>query len=305
MAYRPMNINFMGRARLMVGISVAIMVIGLISMAVRGLNLGIDFTGGTQVEVRFEQQHTVPKVVDTVQELVGKTPTVKTAELKGGAGGSAFLISTVKMDEARRADFYQQLEARLGKFEKLGEAEVSGTIRSELLWNAVFAVAIASVLQIAYIAFRYEFKFAVSAIVAMLHDLVVVLGLMSVFGVEVGPPFVAALLTVIGYSVNDTIVVYDRIREVLRSGKKAQPIEAVINRSVNETFSRTINTGISVWLALLAIIFLGGESTFDFAVALFVGLTSGTYSSIFVASALLMWWKQWEQRQKRAVAAHR
>ncbi len=307
MANKPLNIDFMGRSRLMVGISLVIMVIGLISMipAVKGLNLGIDFTGGTQAEIRFEQQHTVPQVSDVVQEITGKTPTVKTAELKGGASGSAFLINTVSMDEAKRAGFYTQLEAKLGKFERLGEAEVSGTIRSELILNALLAVGIASVLQIVYIAFRFEFKFAISAIAAMLHDLVLVLGLMSILHVELGPPFVAALLTVIGYSVNDSIVVFDRVRELVKTSKKSEPIAVVINRSVNETLSRTINTGISVWLALLAIIFLGGESTFDFAVALFIGLTSGTYSSVFIASALLMWWKQWESSQRKRVAAAR
>lgn len=304
MAYKPVNIDWMGRARLMVGISVAIMVIGLVSMAVRGLNLGIDFTGGTQVEVQFEQQHTTAAVTDAIQAIVGKTPTVKTVELKGSGKGSAFLINTVRFDdEAKRDDFYKQLEAKLGKYQRLGEAEVSGTIRSELVLNALLAVAIASVLQIVYMAIRFEFKYAITAIVAMLHDVVLVVGLMSVFWVELGPPFVAALLTVIGYSVNDTIVVFDRIREVQRSGKKSEPIGVVINRAVNETFSRTINTGISTWLALLAIILFGGETTFDFAVSLLIGLTSGTYSSIFIASALLMWWKEWEKGRRPVAVA--
>lgn len=303
MARKPLNINFMGKSRVMVGISMAIMVLGLLSVAVRGLNLGIDFTGGTQAEIRFDQQLSAAQVTDAVQGIVGKTPVVKSVELKGGAAGSAYLINTVSMDDDKRTDFYKQLGEKLGQFERLGEAEVSGTIRSELLLNALLAVAIASMLQIAYISFRFEFKYAVSAISAMLHDLLLVLGLMSILWVELGPPFVAALLTVIGYSVNDSIVVFDRIREVLKTGKKIEAAEVTINRAVNETLSRTINTGIAVWLALLAIIFLGGESTFDFALALLIGLTSGTYSSVFIASSLLMWWKQWEKSRGRISAA--
>lgn len=298
MIKRP--INFMGTAKFWIGVSVVVTLIGLISMLTRGINVGIDYTGGTQLELQFENTAlAVPQVRDAVADVTGKSPTVKATLVKGDGGGSAFLIQTVRMNVDEREDLYTKLEAQLGKFEKLSIAEISGTIRSELILNAVLAVAIAAILQVVYITIRFEYRFAVSAIVAMLHDTLMTLGLVSLLGVEVGPPFMAAVLTVIGYSINDTIVVYDRIRENLKRQAKGEALFDLVNRSVTETLARTLFTGTSTIVAVISILAFGGETTRDFALALLIGMISGTYSSIFVASPLWLWWRNYDAGRKR------
>lgn len=288
---------FMRLAKIWMGISVLTLVVAVVSLATRGVNLGIDYRGGTQLEIHFDQPRTVPEVREAVARSVGSVPTVRQAELKGATTGAEFLITTASLTAEQRDQLRADLEKALGKFEVVSESEVSPTIRRELIEKALLAVAIAAVLQLIYIAIRFEFKFGVAAVIALLHDAVVLLGFFSLLGMEVGPAFLAAVLTVIGYSINDTIVVFDRIRENLHRPRKGEPLEALVDRSINETLVRSLNTAGTTLMAIAAILFFGGETTRDFALALFVGILSGTYSSIFVASPIWFWWKRAEKHQ--------
>lgn len=292
--------NFMGTARIWFILSLIVTAVGLGSLFVKGLNLGIDYTGGTQQELLFERQDLkVADVREAVRKELGKEPVVKQTE-EPGKSGAAFLVTTQQLDAAGRDKLNAALEKDLGRFEILAISEVSGTIRSELLMNALLAVALAVVMQVIYITIRFELRFAVTAVVALVHDVIMTVGLVSLLGVEVGPPFLAAIMTVFGYSVNDTIVIFDRIRENLRKRVKGESLEAMVNRSVNETFVRSVNAVLTTEMSILAILLFGGDSTRDFALTLLIGITSGAYSSIFIASPLWLWWRNWEEGQKRA-----
>lgn len=293
--------SFMKYARFWVAVSLLVTVAGVVSLATQGLRLGIDYTGGLQLDLKFERADvTLEQVRQAVASSTGKEPIVQRAEVKGSGQGAEFLIQTPRLDEAGRAKLFADLEKALGKFERVAVSDVSGTIRDELVRDAVLAVGISAVLQIAYITFRFEFKQAVAAVVALLHDALIVLGLMSIFRVELGPPFVAAILTVIGYSIHDTIIVFDRIREHLRTPQgRSMPLPDLIDLSINETLSRTVNTVLTVQFTIVALLLWGGETTRDFALTLLFGITSGAYSSIFVAAALWMWWKLAEKARPR------
>lgn len=293
---------FMRFAKVWVGISVLTLVVAVVSLATRGVNLGIDYRGGTELELRFAEARTVPEVREAVARSVGGSPVVKQVELKGQPTGSEFLVTTASLTPDQRAKLRADLEKSLGKFEVISESEVSPTIRKELITKALLAVAIASAMELIYIAIRFEFKFGVAAIAALLHDAVVLLGFFSLLGMEVGPAYLAAVLTVLGYSDNDTIVVFDRIRENLRNPRRGESLEALVDRSISETIVRSLNTAGTALVSVAAILFFGGETTRDFALALFVGILSGTYSSIFVATPLWFWWKQAEKRPAGAKA---
>lgn len=220
-------------------------------------------------------------------------------EVKGSDNPNAteFLIRVPQLDDQKRADLFAAL-GEIAEFKTISEDEVSASVSRELTEKAAMAVAIAAVLQIIYITFRFEFKFGVTAVVALLHDLIVTLGLIALFQVQINAPFVAAILTVLGYSINDTIVTFDRIRENLATKKKGEQLENLTTRSIQETVQRSMYTSLSTLLVLAALLFLGGSSTRDIAMTLFIGVAAGAYSSIFVASSLWLKWRQWDDANK-------
>lgn len=261
-----------------------------------GLRLGIDFKGGTLVEVRFAKDPTpvVSDIQSALEPLGLKSLTVQMTE------GNAALIRYLASDEGandRTMEALQAIDPELTplRTDFIG-ASVSGQIRESAFWGILL-----SVLGIAvYIALAFRrvsrpissWEYGWGAVIALSHDIFITIGIFSAFGhfmdVEIGVPFVAALLTILGYSVNDTIVVYDRIRENLLRAKAKADFEDIVNRSVNETMSRSINTSMTVIIVLAAISLFGGEAIRWFSNALLIGVAFGTYSSIFVASALLV-----------------
>lgn len=277
-------------------ISGVLVAASLIFYFVWGLNLGIDFTGGSLLEVKFPKSApTAAAVQEALSPLDVKSLSVQPTEQNG------LILRFQNTDEAK----HQEVLSALGKLagadnapEQLSFEAVGPSVGKELAGNARTSLIIVILAIVAYVAWSFRkvsrpvasWKYGIAAVIALLHDVVIVIGVFSVlgrfFGVEVGSAFVAALLTVLGYSVNDTIVVFDRIRE--RLPKSDENFEGTINTSINQTIVRSINTSATVMLALLAIIFFGGESIRYFALALFVGIFFGTYSSIFLASPLLM-----------------
>jgi preprotein translocase subunit SecF len=175
---------------------------------------------------------------------------------------------------------------------------VDATFSGELVRNALVALLLASIGMLIYIGIRFEFKFAVSAVLALLHDVLVVLAFFSLFRIEINSEFVAAILTIVGYSINDTIVVFDRIRENLRLSKRQSDFEGLVNRSIMETLLRSINTSVTTLLAIGAVLFLGGVTLRPMALALVVGILAGTYSSIFIASSVWVDWKEYEYAKR-------
>lgn len=301
------RLNYMGYARYWVVLSVVLTLASLLSLATLGLNKGIDFTGGLLLDVRYEQKVTNAQVEEVVTKSIGGiTPVVKQAELKGeeNANATEFLITTPELTAEGREKLYKDLES-LGSYTKIGEETVSASVSAELTQRAALAIAIAAILQIVYIWWRFQFKFGITAVLALLHDLMITLGLMAVLRVQVNSAFVAAILTVLGYSMNDTVVVFDRIREDLANRKKGETLDALATRAIQEVITRSLYTGVSVQLMLIAMLIWGGDTIWDFAMTLFIGVTSGTYSSIFIAAALWLYWQQWEDAKRKAAGRAR
>ena len=279
--------NLMGRRKLWYIISGIIIGIGLIFLVVNGLNFGIDFQGGTILEYRFDEAVTNAEVREIVTEddLLIDPQIQQSAE--GGIEG--VIIRTRELDTEEIMAVDEALENAIPSTERLRSEVVGPLIGQELRTQALWALLIASIAIVLYISFRFEFRFAIVAIITLLHDVLITLGIFAIVGYEINTPFVAALLTIIGYSVNDTIVIFDRIRENMKIMRRAPFIEKA-NTAVIDTLPRSINTSLTTLVAILAIFFFGGAAIRVFMFALFVGMLAGTYSSIFVASPLLVTW---------------
>ncbi|MBM7855125.1 preprotein translocase subunit SecF [Desulfohalotomaculum tongense] len=271
-------------------ISAAIIIPGLISLFIQGLNLGIDFTGGNITEVKFKKDVTTAQVREVVKEQ-GLTDKY----IQKSTGG-VFLIRTEVLTEEENEKMLKALDEELGGMTLLRNNKVGPTIGAELTRQALLALAVASVLMVLYITWRFEFKQGIAAIAAILHDVLVTVGLLSIMQVEINSAFVAAILTIIGYSINDTIVIFDRIRENLAL-KKGMKIADVINISLWQTMARSINTTGTVLFVLAALYFFGGTTINNFVLALIIGVTSGAYSSIFTASPL--WYDMLDKKRRQ------
>lgn len=290
--------DFVGKRKWFYAFSLAIMVPGIVFLLLGGLKLGIDFTGGTIWELQFRQPVESLAVREELAANGYDRTQVQIAE------GNTALIRTRELQEgsADKAKLAEALRARFGEFTELQIQTVGPSAGSEISRRAVLAVALASLGILAYIAYAFRqaqhpFRFGICAILAMIHDVLVVLGIFAILGyffnVEIDALFVTALLTVIGFSVHDTIVVFDRVREntIRRAGRDYAD---TVNHSIVQTLARSVNTSLTVIFTLLALYLFGGETIKNFVLALLVGIISGTYSSIFNASLLLV---SWENRE--------
>lgn len=291
------------RRNLWYAISIIAVLPGLASLIVFGLRLGIDFTGGTLWEIEFNRTITTEEV-RTVLARGGFDEAVVQLSDERGLQDNVAIIRIKELPESspQKAAIEDDLAASVGEFTELQIATVGSSVGNEIRNRAIMAVAVASVGILLYIAYAFRntqnpVLYGLCAIVAMLHDVLLVLGVFSILGevanIEIDALFVTALLTVIGFSVHDTIVVFDRIRENL-ARKVSNDFEEVVNYSLAQTIVRSVNTSITVVFTLLALYLFGGESTKNFVLALLIGVASGTYSSIFNASQLLVSWERGE-----------
>ena len=286
------DIDFTGKRNYAFAFSGVLCLVGVVAIVMIGLgkaNMGVDFAGGTSVQLKFEG----PVVIDQARKTLESNGLQ--ADLQQFAEGNKLLIRVKKSDIplGKVADRVVEVftkEFSANKFVVESSTEIGPTVGKSLQKDALVAVIISMLAIIIYIAWRFEFKFGVAATIATFHDVLAVLGVIFILNMEITLLTVTALLTIAGYSLTDTVVVFDRIRENLRSKAKVA-LEATINRSVNEVLSRTIITVLTTFIAAAAIYFFGGEVLHDFAFALLVGLIVGTYSSIFVASPILIVWK--------------
>lgn len=274
------NFDFVGRRKIWYLISVVIIIAGLVSLCVQGLNLGIDFTGGNVIQVQFHQDVEIDELRDVVNQYTESTPTIQESD------NNNYIIRTEEISEEDNAAMLSEIKTKFGDNEVLRNEKIGGTIGSELISNAKWALIAAVVLMLVYITIRFKFNFAVSAVIPLLHDVLVTVGLFSILRVEVDSTFIAAILTILGYSINGTIVIFDRIRENLGHSKKVE-FPVVVNNSINQTLGRSINTNVAVLILVLALLILGGASTKSFALALFIGFVAGAYSSVFIAGSIL------------------
>jgi len=295
------DINFIGRMKLAFFVSLALIVIGALSLIIHnGPNLGIDFAGGTLVQIKFKD----PTSVNDIRSPL-KTINLGNSIIQrfGYQGDNEFLIKTEKssselkglsgvIEDALRTAYPE------GSFEIRRIEVVGPKVGKDLRQKGMLAMLYAIIGILIYITWRFEFRYAIGAIIALVHDVIITVGIFSILDKEFTLPIIAALLTIIGYSLNDTIVVYDRIRENFRSQRR-QPLSQIINESVNQVLSRTILTSGTTLLVVGALFLLGGAVIHDFAFALLIGVIIGTYSSIFIASPTVLAWESMKPSKRK------
>ncbi|RMG60304.1 MAG: protein translocase subunit SecF [Deltaproteobacteria bacterium] len=290
---RDTNIDFMRLKKLSFSLSGFLILCGFISLFLvftGRANLGVDFAGGTSVQVKFEK----PVEVDTLRKALSGAG-FKDVNIQDFAGSNVVLIKVGQKSgkgEMVAGKISETIKKALGdvKFEVQSATEIGPAVGEKLRRDALIAVLISTIGIILYIAWRFEFKFGVAAAIATFHDVLTVLAVFTLLGKEINLLIVTALLTLAGYSLTDTVVVFDRIRENLRA-RKGKTFSEVTNRSINEVLSRTIITSLTTFIAVASLLVLGGEVIRDFALALAIGIIVGTYSSVFVASPLVVVWR--------------
>ncbi|RKY89745.1 protein translocase subunit SecF [candidate division KSB1 bacterium] len=292
------DIDFIGNRRLAITISISLIIIGLIFLFIhKGPNFGIDFKGGTLMELRFKE----PVMVSDIRASLSKI-NLGDSEIKEFGSSREILIRTMEKEEG--TEISDLIKETLKKdfpdnpFEEERLEKVGPKIGSELIRRAIWSILIAMLFILIYISWRFEFIFAIGAIIALFHDVLITLGAFFIFNKEFNLPIVAAILTIVGYSLNDTIVVYDRIRENLKVLRK-EKYTYIINRSINQTLSITLITSLTTLTVVIVLFVAGGEVINNFAFALLIGIIVGTYSSIFIASPVLIEWQNWREQKKK------
>jgi preprotein translocase subunit SecF len=288
-------LNIISKTKYTYTFSIVLTVLSIASLFVWGLKYDIDFTGGTRMGVKFAEQ--IPaknEISDTLKDLNLGSLTLQNSE------NNTIFIRYAAEDDQTNDNVWKALNEKYPNAVKASVDFTNSSVSSELKSKSLQAIALAIIVIMAYIAWAFRkvsrpvesWKYGLGAVIALAHDIIITTGVFSVlghfFGIEVGIPFIAALLTILGFSVHDTIVVYDRTRENLLKSSSRELFPDIVNKSLNETLVRSINTSLTVIITLLAIYIFGGASIKYFALALLVGITFGTYSSIFIASALLV-----------------
>ncbi|MCY4264891.1 MAG: protein translocase subunit SecF [Gammaproteobacteria bacterium] len=288
------EIDFMGKRKLAAIISAALVVLSVVSLAINSLNFGLDFTSGTSVRLNFADSVDIQQVNAELANNGYDTAVV----VQFGTDRDIRVLLPVdagieESEQAQQALAVGESIARLlgqstgGEVTLIGSDFVSAKVGDELAEQGGLGMLVALGIIMVYIAVRFQFKFSMGAVIALAHDLLITLGIFSVFGLEFNLNTLAAMLAIIGYSLNDTIVVSDRIRENFRRMRKGTPIE-MVNTSLNQTLSRTLITSFTTLLVLFSILLIGGEATRGFAIALIIGVVIGTYSSIYIASNIII-----------------
>lgn len=272
-----------------IALSIALIIASIALVAIRGLNFGVDFAGGLMMEVRFEKPVALDELRATVNGAEAGEASLQTF---GDPRTVSVRLPLPEGDDTAVQKVVKQVQTEIRKGHPDAEFRrvetVSGKVSGELIRDGAMAILFAMIGISIYIWFRFEWQFGVGALFALVHDVALTLGFFALTQLEFDLNIVAAVLTIVGYSLNDTIVVYDRIRENLRKYRKME-IADILNLSINETLSRTIVTSLSMMIALGTLVVLGGSVLFGFSVAMLLGIVIGTYSSIFVGAPILMW----------------
>jgi len=290
--FQTPSIDFVSKRRLAYVVSSALFFIGLVSLIVRGgPNYGIDFKGGTSVVLKFEEEISTQEIRE-VLDSIG----MGSSEIKSFGANNEYLIYMEQQRGLSASELARKVEGAISKslsgipYEVLKVDTVGPKIGGELRKAAVLSILIAMLLVLIYIGWRFELVFSVGAITALFHDVLITLGIFSLLNFEISLKEIAAFLTIVGYSLNDTIVVYDRIRENLKT-LRSENLATVMNRSINQCLSRTVVTSLTTFVVVLILFVFGGEVIKGFAFAMLVGVVVGTYSSVFVASPVVLEWQ--------------
>ena len=294
--------NIIGNRKIWFIISSIFIIISIVSIILWGLKLGIDFSGGTLFELKFENNIKIDDLRTTIKETELDSTVQST-------GNNQFLIKTKIIEKEQKDNTEEQLKNKFGNLFEIRYETIGPLVSRDSSIKALLLVLLASIVIIIHVAIVFRkvsyrissWKFGICAIIALIHDAIIIIGLFAILGhflnVEVDSMFITAVLTVISFSVHDTIVIFDRIRENLKKYPN-EILEEIANRSIIEMMPRSINTSLAIILVLLSLYLFGGETTKYFALALWVGMIFGTYSSIFIASPILVVWQKWQDKRK-------
>lgn len=277
-------------------LSSLLVIASLVSIFVRGFNFGIDYTGGTIVEVVFDQPVQVAQVREDLKQFNLENAIIQLSGDSNETSGKDVIIRTRNLDANESAAVVESLNKNVGHNEVKRVESVGAVIGSEVTEHALINLAIAFIVLAAYISFRFEYRIAFSSLAAIFHDLIMVLGVFSFFQLEIDASFLAAILTVIGYSMNESVVIFDRIRENTHTHKRSDTFADLANASIAQSIHRSCYTLTTVLFACCSLYFFGGDTTKNFALCMIVGFVSGAYSSICVATSL---WAIWKSRNKK------
>lgn len=293
------NIDFIGKRKIGMIISLTFIIVGLVSLIFHGgPRLGIDFLGGTLVQMKFDKPVASVDVRSAVSEAG-----YEGAVIQQFGDDREVLIRILEAEGSREdakiisdalGNYFSGNAYEIRKVEKVGPK-----IGAELRGNAVLAILVALIGIVIYITFRFEFKFAIGALIALAHDVIITLGIFSILDIEINLAVIAAFLTIVGYSLNDTIVIYDRIRENIKSMRQ-DSYETIVNTSINNSLARTVVTSFTTFMVVSILYIMGGEVISGFSLAMMIGVVIGTYSSIFIASPVLIEWHARDAAKKRA-----
>jgi len=292
------NFDFIGHRKTFYIVSAALLVAAIVGLFAEGLNLGIDFTGGTKLTARFTRPVSLQKVDAAVTPILLSDFVAQYS----GTGRRTVLLSMPSISETQRSQLFSALNKDVGSFQAVAFDKVTGSFSGQVVRGGILAVILASLGIIIYMMIRFNLRFALAGIFAVFWDAFVSLGIVALIHFEVNTPFVAGVLTIIGYSINDRIIIFDRIRENLTKRSKDQDLASTVNLSLNQTLGRSIATATVVILAMLAILILGGDTTKDLSATVVIGVVFGAYSSILLASPI---WYDWMSRVEAAEAARR
>ena len=287
--------NIVQNRKIWFSISGAIIIVGLILGIIRGVNVGIDFTGGTLMEIEMHEY--IP--AKEIREITDKYDKSANISMLGTDKATVQIRMNEDFNNEERREIFGEFQTKynLDEEDLLRADQFGPSVGKEIKSKALLAMALSVIGMLIYITFRFEFSFAISAIIALTHDVLIVLAMYSILQVPINSPFVAAVLTILGYSINDTIVIFDRIRENFKFTKKIDYAK-IANESIAQSFTRSINTSLTTLVTLVALYILGVEQIREFALPLIVGVLAGTYSSIFIASPLWVMVKQRREVRK-------
>ena len=282
------NLHIIRKMKYYLSVSIILVVLSIIVFFTKGLNYGIDFTGGNLFQLKYnDKKVTLTEINDNLDKLSEKLPQVNSNSRKVQISEDGTIILRVpELNEEDKKEVLNSLQ-ELGTFTLDKEDKVGASIGDDLKKSAIYSLGIGAILIVLYITLRFEFSFAIGGILSLLHDIIIAVGFIALMGYEVDTPFIAAILTILGYSINDTIVIYDRIRENLKRKHKGWTLEECMDESVNQTAIRSLNTSITTLFSVIALLIFGGASLKTFIMTLLIGILAGTYSSIFIATPIV------------------
>ena len=283
------NLHIIRNIKYYLSVSIVLVILSIVVFFAKGLNYGIDFTGGNLFQLKYnEKKITLTEINENLDKLSEKLPQVNSNSRKVQISEDGTVILRVpELKEEDKKEVLNSLQ-ELGAFNLDKEDKVGASIGDDLKKSAIYSLGIGAILIVLYITLRFEFSFAIGGILSLLHDIIIAVGFIALMGYEVDTPFIAAILTILGYSINDTIVIYDRIRENLkRRHNKNWTLEDCMDESVNQTAIRSLNTSITTLFSVIALLIFGGASLKTFIMTLLIGILAGTYSSIFIATPIV------------------